>query len=415
MTKEKVVLAYSGGLDTSVILKWLIDKGYDVVCFMADVGQKEDFDAARQKAMNIGASKVIIKDLKKEFVTDYIFPAIRANAIYENRYLLGTSLARPIIAKYQMLVAKEEGATCVSHGATGKGNDQVRFELTYYAFDPQIKILSPWKMQEFLDQFKGRDDMIAYAKKHNIPVSATKKKPYSEDENLMHISHEAGILEDPGFVPDDSVYSRTVSPWKAPEKSTWIEVYFKDGTPIKIVNKNDGTVKTDPLELFLYANEVGAANGVGRIDMVENRFVGIKSRGLYETPGGTILLSAHRDIEAIAMDREVMILRDMLSPRYAEIIYNGFWFSPEMDFLTAAFNKSQEFIDGKVTLELYRGNVFTRARESPTSLYDEDLGSMHKAGGFDQKDSIGFIKINAIRLMAHRAILDKLAKKRAKK
>lgn len=412
MTKEKVVLAYSGGLDTSVILKWLIDKGYDVVCFMADVGQKEDFAAAEQKAKNIGASKVIIKDLKKEFVTDYIFPAIRANAIYENRYLLGTSLARPIIAKYQIEVAKQEGAGYVSHGATGKGNDQVRFELTYYALNPDIKIISPWKMQEWLDQFKGRDDMIAYAKKHNIPVSATKKKPYSEDENLMHISHEAGILEDPGFIPDDSVYSRTVSPWKAPEKSTWIEVHFKDGTPVKIVNKNDGTVKTDPLELFLYANEVGSANGVGRIDMVENRYVGIKSRGLYETPGGTILLTAHRDIEAIAMDREVMTLRDMLSPRYAEIIYNGFWFSPEMDFLTAAFNKSQEFIDGKVTLELYRGNVFTRARESPTSLYDEDLGSMHKAGGFDQKDSIGFIKINAIRLMAHRAILDKLARKK---
>jgi argininosuccinate synthase len=270
-------------------------------------------------------------------------------------------------------------------------------------------------MQEYLDQFKGRDEMIAYAKKHGIPVSATKKKPYSEDENLLHISHEAGILEDPGYVPEDSVYSRTVSPWKAPDKSTWLEVHFKDGTPVKIVNKDDGTVKTDPLELFLYANEVGAANGIGRIDMVENRFVGIKSRGLYETPGGTILYAAHRDIEAIAMDREVMRLRDMLSPRYAEIIYNGFWFSPEMDFLTAAFNKSQEYIDGKVTLELYRGNVFTRARTSPTSLYDEDLGSMHKVGGFDQKDSIGFIKINAIRLMAHRAILDKLAKRNGKK
>jgi len=326
MAKEKVVLAYSGGLDTSVILKWLIDKGYDVVCFMADVGQKEDFAAAEQKAKNIGASKVIIRDLKKEFVTDYIFPAIRANAIYENRYLLGTSLARPIIAKYQIEVAKQEGAEYVSHGATGKGNDQVRFELTYYALKPDIKIISPWKMQEWLDQFKGRDDMIAYAKKHNIPVFATKKKPYSEDENLMHISHEAGILEDPGYIPDDSVYSRTVSPSKAPDKPTLIEVYFKDGTPVKIVNKNDGTTKTDPLELFLYANEVGAANGVGRIDMVENRFVGIKSRGLYETPGGTILLTAHRDIEAIAMDREVMMLRDMLSPRYAEIIYNGLWF-----------------------------------------------------------------------------------------
>jgi argininosuccinate synthase len=415
MAKEKVVLAYSGGLDTSVIVKWLVDKGYDVICYMADVGQKEDFEAAKQKALKVGASKVIIKDLRKEFVTDYIFPAIRANAIYENRYLLGTSLARPLIAKYQIEVAKQEGAEIVAHGATGKGNDQVRFEMSYLALNPQIKIISPWKMPEYLSQFKGRDDMIAYAKKHNIPVQATTKKPYSEDENLMHISHEAGILEDPGFVPDDSVYSRTVSPWKAPEKSTWIEVYFKDGTPIKIVNKTDGTTKTDPLELFLYANEVGAANGIGRIDMVENRFVGIKSRGLYETPGGTILMTAHRDIEAIAMDREVMRLRDMLTPRYAEIIYNGFWFSPEMDFLTAAFNKSQEFIDGKVTLELYRGNVFTRARTSPTSLYDEDLGSMHKAGGFDQTDSIGFIKINAIRLMAHRAILDKLAKRNGKK
>jgi len=412
--KGKVVLAYSGGLDTSCILKWLIDQGYEVIAYVADVGQKDDFEAVKQKALAVGASKVVVKDLKKEFVTDYIFPAIRANAIYENRYMLGTSLARPIIAKYQIEIAKQEGAEYVSHGATGKGNDQVRFELGYYALKPDIKILAPWKMQEWLDSFKGREDMIAYAKKHNIPVQATKKKPYSEDENLMHISHEAGVLEDPAYVPPDDVYSRTVSPWKAPDRSTWIEVHFRDGMPIKIVNKEDGTEKTDPLELFTYANELGSANGIGRIDMVENRYVGIKSRGLYETPGGTILMAAHRDIEAIAMDREVMRLRDMLSPRYAEIIYNGFWFSPEMDFLTAAFNKSQEFIDGKVTLELYRGNVFTRARESPTSLYDEDLGSMHKAGGFDQKDSLGFIKINAIRLMAHREILDKLARKRKK-
>ena len=408
---KKLVLAYSGGLDTSCILKWLLDKGYEVICYMADVGQKEDFEAAKAKALKIGASKVIIKDLKREFVTDYIFPAIRANAIYENRYLLGTSLARPIIAKYQIEVAEQEGAAYVSHGATGKGNDQVRFELTYYALKPDIKIIAPWKMQEYLDQFKGRDDLIAYAKKHGIPVSATTKKPYSEDENLMHISHEAGILEDPAHVPDDSVYSRTVSPQKAPDKITTVEVYFKDGTPVKIVNKSDGTTKTDPLELFLYANEVGGANGVGRMDMVENRFVGIKSRGLYETPGGTILLAAHRDIEAIAMDRDVMKLRDMLSPIYAQIIYNGFWFSPEMDFLTAAINKSQQYIDGKVTVQLYKGNVMTVARSSPTSLYNEDLGSMHKAGGFDQKDSIGFIKINAIRLMAHKAILDKLKKK----
>lgn len=408
---KKVVLAYSGGLDTSVILKWLIDKGYDVICYMADIGQKEDFAAAEAKALKIGAKKVIVKNLQKEFVTDYIFPAIRADAVYESRYLLGTSLARPLIAKYQIAVAEAEGAAYVAHGATGKGNDQVRFELTYYALKPDIKILSPWKTQEYLDQFKGRDDMIAYAKKYGIPVSATTKKPYSEDENLLHISHEAGILEKPEYVPDDSVYSRTVSPQKAPDKITTIVVHFKDGTPVKIENKSDGTAKTDPLELFLYANQVGAENGVGRMDMVENRFVGIKSRGLYETPGGTILMAAHRDIEAIAMDREVMRLKDMLMPYYAQIIYNGFWFSPEMDFLTAAINKSQEYIDGKVTLQLYKGNVMTVARESPTSLYNEELGSMHKHGGFDQKDSIGFIKINAIRLMAHKAILDKIKKK----
>jgi argininosuccinate synthase len=409
---NKVVLAYSGGLDTSCILKWLCEKGYEVICFVANIGQKEDFEAIKKKALNTGATKVIVKDLKKEFVVDYIFPAIRANAIYEGRYLLGTSLARPLIAKHQILIAQEENATYVAHGATGKGNDQVRFELTYYSLNPNIKVISPWKMPEFLEKFKGRDDLIAYAKEKGIPVSATTKKPYSEDENLMHISHEAGILENPALVPDDSVYSRTVSPKDAPDKSTWIEVHFKDGTPIKVVNLNDGTEKTDPLELFEYLNKIGEENGVGRVDMVENRFVGIKSRGLYETPGGTILHIAHRDIESIAMDREVMRLRDMLSPRYAELIYNGFWFSPEMEFLTAAFNKSQEYIDGKVVLEIYKGNVFPRARSSPTSLYDEDFGSMHKEGGFNQQDSIGFIKINAIRLMAHRKILEKLKKQK---
>jgi argininosuccinate synthase len=413
-TNKKVVLAYSGGLDTSCILKWLVDKGYEVTCYVADVGQKEDFAAAKQKALKIGAEKVIIKDLRKEFVTDYIFPAIRADAIYENRYLLGTSLARPLIAKYQIEIAAQEGAAYVAHGATGKGNDQVRFELTYYALKPDIKIISPWKNAEFLAQFKGRDDLINYANKNGIPIAQTHKKPYSEDENLLHISHEAGILENPAHVPDDGVFSRTNSPMKAPDKITTIIVYFKEGTPVKIENKNDGTVKTDPLELFLYANRIGAENGVGRVDMVENRYVGIKSRGLYETPGSTILMAAHRDIEAIAMDREVMRLKDMLSPIYAEIIYNGFWFSPEMDFLTAAFNKSQEYVDGKVTLQLYKGNVFTVARESPTSLYDKELGSMHRAGAFDQKDSVGFIKINAIRLMAHKAILDKVKEKRKK-
>jgi argininosuccinate synthase len=412
MAKQKVVLAYSGGLDTSVILHWLIHKqGYDVIAYIADIGQKEDFAAVEKKALSCGASKVIIKDVKEEFVTDYIFPAVQANAIYEGRYLLGTSLARPLIAKYQIEIAKKENAEYVAHGATGKGNDQVRFELSYLALNPKIKILAPWKMQEWLDEFSGRDDMIAYAKKHGIPIQATSKKPYSEDENLMHISHEAGILEDPAHIADESVYSRTISPKKAPDKSTFIQIHFKDGVPIKVVNKNDGTTFEKPLELFLYLNKIGAENGVGRVDMVENRFVGIKSRGIYESPGATILHIAHRDIESIAMDREVMRLRDMLSPRYAEIIYNGFWFSPERDFLKAAIDKSQELIDGVVTLEIYKGNCWPVARESPNSLYDKELGSMHIEGGFNQKDSAGFIKINAIRLMAHRAILDKVGKK----
>ncbi|MEM2963021.1 MAG: argininosuccinate synthase [Candidatus Anstonellales archaeon] len=409
---EKLVLAYSGGLDTSCILRWLVDKGYEVIAFTANLGQKEDFEKVKQKALSTGASKFILRDLRREFVTDFIFPAIRANAIYEGRYLLGTSLARPLTAKHQIEIAHEEEAQYVAHGATGKGNDQCRFELTYLALDPKIKIISPWKDPEFLSQFKGRDDLLQYAKKYGIPVEATVSKPYSEDENLMHISHEAGILEDPAHIPDDSVYSRTVSPQRAPDKSTWLEIYFKDGNPIKVVNLNTNEVKEDPLELFLYLNKIGAENGVGRVDMVENRFVGIKSRGLYETPAGTILYIAHKDIESIAMDREVMRLRDMLSPKMAEAIYYGFWFSPEMEFLMAAVDKSQEYIDGKVVLEIYKGNVFTRARESPSSLYDKELSSMHIEGGFDQKDSAGFIRINAIRLMAHRAIVEKQKRER---
>lgn len=402
--KSKVVLAYSGGLDTSCILKWLVDKGYDVIAYIADVGQEEDFEAAKQKALTLGASKVYIEDLKREFVTDFIFPAIKANAIYEDRYLLGTSLARPIIAKKQIEIAAKEGAEYASHGATGKGNDQVRFELTYYALNPTIKVIAPWKDEEFLSKFKGRTDLINYAKEKGIPVKATISKPYSEDDNLMHISHEAGILEDPKLQPDESVFSKTVSPKNAPDTETNLEIHFKDGTPIKVVNKEDGAVKTDPLELFIYLNELGSKNGIGRVDMVENRFVGIKSRGIYETPGATILRAAHIDIEAIAMDREVMRLRDMLAPKFSELVYYGFWFSPEMDFLMAAINKSQELIDGVVYLSLYKGNVTIKGRESPSSLYDSELSSMNIEGGFNQKDSEGFIKINAIRLMAHNAI-----------
>jgi argininosuccinate synthase len=394
MKKEKVVLAYSGGLDTSVILKWLIDKGYDVIAYIADVGQDDDFTEVEKKALKIGASKVFIKDLKKEFVTDYIFPALKANAIYENRYLLGTSLARPVIAKYQIQIADQEKAEYVSHGATGKGNDQVRFELAYYALNPKIKVLAPWKTQTFLDQFKGRTDMLNYAKEKGIPVKATVKKPYSEDDNLMHISHEAGILEDPAYKPEKEMFTKIVPPQLAPDKETQLEIHFKDGIPVKVENKADKIKVTDPLELFIYLNKVGGENGIGMLDMVENRFVGIKSRGVYETPGGTILLQAHMDIEGIAMDREVMRLRNMLSPVFAEIVYNGFWFSPEMDFLRAAIDKSQE----------YKGNVIIDGRVSPSSLYDKELSSMDITGGFDQKDSAGFIKINAIRLMAHHAI-----------
>ena len=407
MSKEKVVLAYSGGLDTSVILKWLIDKGYEVIAYVADVGQDDDYSEVEKKALQIGASKVYIEDLKEEFVTDYIFPAIKANAVYENRYLLGTSLARPLIAKRHIEIAEKENAQYVSHGATGKGNDQVRFELSFYALNPKIKVLAPWKMQEFLDQFKGRTDMLNYAEEKGIPVKATLKKPYSEDDNLLHISHEAGILEDPKYKADKEIFTKMVHPTDAPDKETSIEIHFKDGTPVLLKNNSTGESYSKPLELFTYLNKLGGENGIGLLDMVENRFVGIKSRGVYETPAGTILMQAHRDIEGIAMDREVMKIRDMLSPKFAELVYNGFWFSPEMDFLSAAIDKSQELIDGIVYLTLYKGNVLIDGRESPSSLYNKELSSMDIEGGFDQKDSEGFIKINAIRLMAHHAILSK--------
>ena len=408
MKKEKVILAYSGGLDTSVILKWLIDKNYEVVAYVANVGQEDDFEDVEKKALEIGASKVYIEDLREEFVTDYIFPAIQANAIYENRYLLGTSLARPIIAKRQIEIAAKENAQFVSHGATGKGNDQVRFELSFYALNPSIKVLAPWKMQEFLDQFKGRTDMLNYADEKGIPVKASLSKPYSEDDNLMHISHEAGILEDPSYKPEKDMFTKMVHPTDAPDKMISLSIDFKDGIPVNINNKDTGETIKGALKLFNYLNKIGGDNGVGLLDMVENRFVGIKSRGVYETPAGTILMLAHRDIEGIAMDREVMKIRDMLSPKFAELVYNGFWFSPEMDFLMAAIKKSQELIDGTVYMSLYKGNVLIEGRESPSSLYNQDLASMDIEGGFDQKDSEGFIKINAIRLMAHNAILNKV-------
>jgi argininosuccinate synthase len=409
--KEKVVLAYSGGLDTSVILKWLIEKNFEVIAFVADVGQTEDFEECRKKALLLGASKVIIADLKREFIEDYVFKAVKANAIYEERYLLGTSLARPLIAMKQIETAIAEGAQAVAHGATGKGNDQVRFELCYYALKPDIKVISPWKDKEFLQMFKGRTDLLKYASEKKIPVKASIAKPYSEDENLMHISHEAGVLEDPMFTMSKDMLQKMVMPQDAPDIETRIVINFKDGLPIKVLNKDDGTVKEDPYELFVYLNDIAGKNGIGLLDMVENRFVGIKSRGVYETPGATILYAAHRDIEGIAMDREVMRLRNMLTPKFAELIYYGFWFSPEMDFLMAAIDKSQELIDGSVHLCLYKGNILIEGRESPSSLYNKNLSSMDIEGGFDQTDSKGFIKINAIRLMAHRAIVESGRKK----
>ncbi len=405
------MLAYSGGLDTSVILKWLINKGYEVIAYVADVGQDDDFEAVREKALAIGASAVIIEDLQREFVTDYIFQAVKANAVYEDRYLLGTALARPLIAKKQIEAAIEYGADYVSHGATGKGNDQVRFELAYYALKPDIKVISPWKDAGFLSQFQGRSDMIRYAAGNRIPVKASISKPYSEDDNLMHISHEAGILEDPLYFAGKDILQKIVMPMDAPDKETHISITFKDGIPVNVTNKDDGTSYSDPLELFTYLNKLGGANGIGLLDMVENRFVGIKSRGIYETPGATILYAAHKDIEGIAMDREVMRLRNMLAPVFAELVYNGFWFSPEMEFLKAAMDKSQEVIDGVVHMTLYKGNIIIEGRESPSSLYNKELSSMDIEGGFNQADSLGFIRINAIRLMAHHAIMEANKKK----
>jgi argininosuccinate synthase len=378
-SKKKVVLAYSGGLDTACILKVLEQRGYEVVCFGADVGQQEDFDEMERRARRNGAADVIVEDLRREFVEDFIFPAVAGNAVYENRYLLGTSLARPLIAQRQVEAARRVGATALSHGATGKGNDQVRFELAYAALAPKLEIVSPWKEREFLDRFRGRRDLLRFAHENGIEVEATAEKPYSTDENLMHISFESGVLEDPAAEPPAEMYKLVTPVRQAPDEPARIEIAFKDAVPVEVVDLDAGETHTGSLELFTFLNEIGGRHGVGRIDMVENRFVGIKSRAVYETPGGTILHHALRDLEGIAMDREVLRLRDSLSPKFTELIYNGFWFSPEMDFIRAAFARSSELIDGRVRLELYKGRVRSLGRESPSSLYDQDLASMDRA------------------------------------
>ena len=387
---KKVALAYSGGLDTSVILKWLIETYQcEVVTFSADIGQEDDFDQIRENARKTGASKIYIEDLKEEFVRDYVFPAFRANAIYEGQYLLGTSLARPLIAKRQVEIAKLEGADAVSHGATGKGNDQVRFELGYLAHEPHIKIVAPWREWDLT----SRTALMAFARKHGIKVPTTHEKPYSTDSNLLHISYEGGVLEDPWVAAPEDIYTLTVSPRNAPDTPQVIEVEFQTGDPVA-VNGRD----LSPAALLTELNRLGGRHGIGRVDIVENRFVGMKSRGVYETPGGTVLRTAHMAMESITLDREVMHLRDGLIPKYAELIYNGFWFAPERSVLQKLIDETQKNVSGVVRLELFKGNCQVLGRKSDASIYRVDFATFEDDAVYSQKDAEGFIRLNALRL-----------------
>jgi argininosuccinate synthase len=387
---NKIVLAYSGGLDTSVMLRWLKER-YDceVVCYCADVGQGDELSGLEEKALKSGASKLYVEDLREEFVSEYVWTAVKANAIYEGVYLLGTSLARPVIAKRQIEIARKEGADAVAHGATGKGNDQVRFELTYYALQPDIKVVAPWREWEF----KGRSDLITYAKEHNIPVTATQQKPYSTDRNLMHVSYEGGILEDPWAEPPEDIFQMTRSPEQAASEAEYIEVAFEKGEPVAINGEKPG-----PVALLESLNRLGGAHGIGRVDLVENRFVGMKSRGVYETPGVTILQAAHRALESITLDREVMHLRDSLNVKFAESVYYGFWFSPEFRLMRKLIDETQRSVTGDVRLKLFRGNTIVVGRRSPNSLYDESVATFEADTVYDQRDAEGFIKLNALRL-----------------
>jgi len=409
-SKPKVVLAYSGGLDTSVILKWLCEKGYEVVAFCANVGQfEEDFAAVKAKAVSVGASKCIVTDLRKEFVDNYVFETVKCNGIYESRYLLGTSIARPCISKEMIRIAEEEGAQFIAHGATGKGNDQVRFEMCAQALSPTIRCIAPWRDAEFIESFKGRSDLLGYCTKHGIPVDAKPKANYSIDENLYHTSYESGQLEDAMCGPDDSMFKMTVSPKDAPEEPDTVRIEFKKGVPIKITNLGDKTEITDSLELFLYCNKIAGKHGVGRIDIVENRFVGIKSRGVYETPGGTLLRDAHLDLEGICMDREVKRITEGLASEFARLCYNGFWFAPEMDLIRNSIDFGQRDVEGIVEIELYKGNVTIRGRSSSKALYNADLASMDIEGGgdafdYNPADAQGFIRINSVRLKTYAAL-----------
>ena len=390
--KEKIVLAFSGGLDTSIILKWLQnEKNLEVVTFTADIGQGVEIDEASKKAKSLGVKEIFIEHLTNEFIKEYVFPMFRANTLYEGQYLLGTSIARPLIAKKQIEIAKKVGASFVSHGATGKGNDQIRFELAYYAQNPKIKVIAPWREWNL----KSRKDLIEYANNNDISFSKDKQNepPYSMDANILHTSYEGKVLEDPWLPPDESMFTRTVSPEDAPNKSTEILIEFQNGDPVKINEK-----KKSPEEIFKYLNDIGGKNGVGRLDLVENRFIGMKSRGVYETPGGTILLIARRAIESITLDKGAAHLKDEIMPRYAELIYNGFWFSPEREMLQALIDKSQRNVNGVVKLKVYKGNVIISGRKSNSSLYSTEMATFEEDSVYDQKDAEGFIKLNALRL-----------------
>ena len=387
---KKIVLAYSGGLDTSVMLRWLVEQyRCEVVCYCADVGQGQELEGLEAKALKTGGSKLYVEDLRSEFVRDFIWPALKANAVYEGVYLMGTSLARPVIAKRQIEIARLEGADAVAHGATGKGNDQVRFELTYYALQPEIKVIAPWREWNF----KGRTDLISYAKEHDIPVAATVAKPYSTDRNLMHVSYEGGILEDPWSEPPEDIFQLTVAPERASPEPAYLEISFAKGEPVALNGK-----ALDAVGLLETVNELGGKHGVGRVDLVENRFVGMKSRGVYETPGVTILQAAHRALESITLDREVMHLRDSLGVKFAESVYYGFWFSPEFELLRKLVDETQHNVTGDVRLKLYRGNVIVVGRRSPHSLYDEKIATFEADSVYNQRDAEGFIKLNALRL-----------------
>ncbi len=393
---KKIVLAYSGGLDTSVILAWLIDTyGAEVIAFCADLGQGEELDPVEGKAKRTGASKVYIEDLREEFARDFVFPMLRANAIYEGTYLLGTSIARPLIAKRQVEIAIAEGADAIAHGATGKGNDQVRFELTAYALKPDIKVIAPWRFWDL----NSRTKLIAFAESKNIPIPVTAEKPYSSDRNLLHISFEGGILEDPWREPYDDMFLLTVAPEKAPDRAEYVEVEYANGDPVAVNGEH-----LSPAALLARLNEIGGRHGVGRVDLVENRYVGMKSRGVYETPGGTILHAAHRAVESLTLDREVLHLRDSLIPRYAEMVYYGYWFAPEREMLQTAIDEAQKVVNGVARLKLYKGSVSVAGRKSDQSLYRPDIATFEADSVYRQSDAEGFIRLNALRLKIRKAI-----------